>query len=162
MEFARLCEDERIRALVHRWDTVSHYDQRRISLEELCQACGIPAYEFLGAVASSAFRYCYDVSSLIAAVAHPKVVEASIKRALRAEGVEDRRMQLVHSGFLPTPRGAQISINAQARAYGAAPIGDEFNVPDFAKDAQQALDAVRAWEEEEKRCQHDGETVIRD
>jgi hypothetical protein len=151
MEFASLCEHERIQAVVNHWDTLSHYDRRRVSLESLCEACEIPPHESLGAVVSAAFKFCYDVSSLIAAVAHPKVVEASIERALRPDGVEDRRMQLLHSGFLPTPRGAQISINAQARAYAAAPTGEEFNVPDFAKDAQMALDAVRAQEEEEKQ-----------
>jgi len=90
--YARLCQDECVKALVYRWDTLSHYDQRRTSIEALCEAVGIEPARLLGEVVAAAYRYNQDVSNLVAAVMHPKVVEASINRALAPEGIEDRRL----------------------------------------------------------------------
>lgn len=72
----------------------------------------------LGKVVEAAFEFNFDVSNFIAAVMHLDVVQASINRALQPHGVEDRRFQFLHSGFIPLPRGSTIQINnsLQARA----------------------------------------------
>jgi hypothetical protein len=109
IDFARLCQDECVKALVYRWDTLSHYDQRRTSLEALCEAVGVEPAKLLGEVVTAAYGYNQDVSNLVAAVMHPKVVQASIDRALEPDGIEDRRFQFQHSGFLPSPRGPAVN-----------------------------------------------------
>lgn len=40
MEYAHLCKDEGIKGLVGHWDSLSDYDQRRASLEDLCEVWG--------------------------------------------------------------------------------------------------------------------------
>jgi hypothetical protein len=71
---------------------------------------------------------------IIAAVALPSVVECCAKAALTDEGSADRKMLFQHSGFVPTPAGAQTNIsimqNAQLNATAqpvitAAPRPDE-------------------------------------
>ena len=47
---------------------------------------------------------------------HPDVVQASINRALQPQGVEDRRIQLMHSGWLPVPKGSVVNVHGQAAA----------------------------------------------
>jgi len=121
MEYARLCATERIKALVSHWDSLSDYDQRRASLEDLCEVCGVEPHELVGAVASAAFRWSADVSTLIAAVAHPKVMEACVNRAVQANGFRDREMFFKATGLLPTPAASSIRIfnTAQATTTGA-------------------------------------------
>ena len=109
IECARLSDDPQVLSLVTRWDTLSHYDQRRMSIEELCEAVGLAPGKLLGKVVEAAFEFNSDVSNLIAAVMHPDVVQASINRALQPKGVEDRRIQFLHSGWLPTTRGSVVN-----------------------------------------------------
>jgi hypothetical protein len=116
MEYARLCEDESIKAVVHRWDTLSRYDQRRVSLEELCEAVGIRPGKLLGSVVEAAYDFNLDVGNLVAAVAHPRIVQTSIDRALTPDGVEDRRMHFQHTGYLPPPKGTVINNRVIAAA----------------------------------------------
>src|SRR5262252_3679908 len=63
IDCARLCQDENIKVLVYRWDTLSHYDQRRTSIEALCEAVGMEPSKLLGEVVAAAFRYSQDVSN---------------------------------------------------------------------------------------------------
>ncbi len=116
MEIARLCEDESIKALVWRWDSLSYYDQRRVPLEDLCEVCGVQPHKLVGEVASAGFRLGHDISTLIAAIAHPKVMKACVDRALQADGFRDREMLFKASGVLPTPAGPSINIVNSAAA----------------------------------------------
>src|SRR5213082_2573805 len=40
MDWLRLSSEECARVAVRRWDALSHYDQRRVSLNALCEAVG--------------------------------------------------------------------------------------------------------------------------
>jgi hypothetical protein len=131
IDFARLCQDECIKALVYRWDTLSHYDQRRTSLEALCEAMGIEPARLLGEVVAAAYQYNQDVSNLVAAVIHPKVVQASIDRALEPEGIDDRRFQFQHSGFLPSPRGPAVNVYNSLRPTVAVNAPENSGLPRF-------------------------------
>jgi hypothetical protein len=57
-------------------------------------------------------------AQMIAALAHPRVVEKTIERALTDEGIADRMALHKAMGFLPTPKGSQtiISIMQSAQA----------------------------------------------
>jgi hypothetical protein len=147
MEYARLCTEERIKALVHRWESLSPSDQRRVSLEELCVACEVDPPELVGAVAAAAFRFNSDVSTLIAAVAHPKVVEASIDRALQPDGIHDRKMLFQHSAFVPVPASSTINVNNLMLSKVA--MAEISGLPDFSDTIMETADVVRdAWKPE--------------
>lgn len=109
------------------WDSLTKYDRRRPSLEELCDAVGLCHGKLLGSVVEAAYACNMDVSNFVAAVAHPKIVKASIDRALQTNGVEDRRMQFQHSGFLPMPRGPAISVFTTISV--TKPHEDQFETP---------------------------------
>jgi len=49
------------------------------------------------------------ISILVAALNMPAIVAASVKQALTPDGTGDRNMLFQHAGFLPTPRGKQLT-----------------------------------------------------
>src|ERR1700750_440743 len=55
INLARLSTDESVTALVRLWDRLSKSDQRYIALDNLCEACGIAAGQFYGAVVAAAY-----------------------------------------------------------------------------------------------------------
>lgn len=145
MEYARLCEDEHIKVLVCHWDSLSNYDQRRASLEDLCEVCEVEPHELVGAVASAAFRWNADISTLVAAIAHPKVMEACVDRAVQANGFRDREMFFKASGILPTPAASRIRIwnNAAART-----TTTDSGLPTFEQDVLTFSEVIRRATEE--------------
>ena len=142
MEYARLCEGEPIKALVCHWDRMSGYDQRRTSLEDLCEVCGVEPHELVGAVAAAAFRWNADISTLIAAVAHPKVMEACVDRALQANGFRDREMFFKASGLLSTPAASSIRIFNTAAAR-LTTTGAETGLPAFEDSTNTFSEIIR-------------------
>jgi hypothetical protein len=147
MEYAHLCEDEPIKALVCHWDSLSGYDQRRTSLENLCEVCGVEPHELVGAVAAAAFRWNADISTLIAAVAHPKVMEACVDRAVQANGFRDREMFFKASGLLPTPAASSIRIFNTA-ATGTTTTGADSGLPSFEEHVLTFSEIIRNAVEE--------------
>ena len=102
---ARLLEDDpRFKRLTHAYDSLSLKDQDRVRLEDLCEAAEITVNDFLGAVVPALWRRNVDIGKAIAAISHPKVVEATISNAVNGGtfGSGDRRMLFEHIGFLPT------------------------------------------------------------
>jgi hypothetical protein len=118
-----------------------------MSLEELCEAVGLAPGRLLGKVAEAMYEFNADVSNLLAAVAHPDVVQASINRALQPKGVEDRKIQFLHSGFLPAPRGSVVNVHAQAAAFASvssSAVGDEGTaLPEFEEATVEGSKIVR-------------------
>jgi len=147
MEYARLCESERIKVLVGHWDSLSDYDQRRASLEDLCEVCGVEPHELVGAVASAGYRWNADVSTLIAAVAHPQVTQACVERALQADGFRDREMLFKASGILPTPAASSIHILNTAAAKTTT-TGADSGLPSFEEDVLTFSEIIRRALEE--------------
>lgn len=153
LEYARLSVDPKVKELIHRWDTLSHSQKARVTLDDLCIAVDVPPVDLLKEVAGIAFSMNVDISNLIAAIHQPRVVDRTIKAAMRADGVDDRRMLHQHSGFLPAPRGAQINVSTTVSAQAAAAAkntvqGEESGLPDFENDAAQTVSALRGDESE--------------
>jgi hypothetical protein len=86
------------------------------SLATLLQECGITATDFCMQVLGSCMRRGIDISNMYAGLAHDKVVQRNITQALTPKGVEDRKMFLTATGWLPVPRGSIIHVKAQATA----------------------------------------------
>ena len=80
-------------------------------MEDLCAAADLTPDEFLGAVIPVIYRRNQDISRIIAAMAQPKVLEATIQSAQTQWGSLDRQMLHQASGFLPTKAGQQINID---------------------------------------------------
>jgi hypothetical protein len=101
IEMARLSNDERVRGLVRRWNSTSPSDQKYISLDSLCEACGIEPAELFGAVVAGCYESGLDTSPLVlASFNYLRVVEAIIRCGLRAEGDDKRERLLRRVGLL--------------------------------------------------------------
>jgi hypothetical protein len=116
------------------WDGLVDSEQRSgRTADGVCEQIGLAPLELLKVVAEAAYRFSMYAARLATAVALPSVVERSIEVALTNKGVADRKMLLQHSGFLPTPSGAQTRIaimqnsqlNATAQPVITAPRPEE-------------------------------------
>lgn len=124
-------EDERFKVLVEHFIRLSRREQEATSLDCLCASANIAPGEFLGKVTQVAFEQNMDVSNMIAAVHQPDVVAYTIRQALRPKGHQDRRMLFQHSGFLPTPKGAEIHILNALSARASTKDDEKGGLPDF-------------------------------
>jgi hypothetical protein len=147
IEYARLAagNDKRFERFCFAYDRLSSSDQGVIRLEDLCAAAEITPSEFLGGIVTVAYKHNTDVSRLVAAINQPRVVEATIEAALQPFGTDDRKILHTHSGFLPTPRAAQINVNATANAAAIAQGGSANGggMPKFETDIIDVTEAVR-------------------
>lgn len=114
--YARLAapSDARIAQVVETYEGLAPAQQEATSIEELCQQFGIPPDKFLGALASAAYRYNVSLTSFIAAIHQPEVVERLADLAMLPENHDDRRLFLTGTGFAPSPKGPSIVIANQA------------------------------------------------
>jgi len=114
------------------WDALEVSEQlSAAAADAVCEQIGLASLDLLKAVADATIRFSMYTARLRAAVAMPSIVERSIEVALTDQGVADRKMQLQHSGFLPTPAGSQTNIaimqsnTAAQPAVAAAPKPEE-------------------------------------
>ena len=150
VEAARMIEgdDPRMKKIVHAWDSATERDRASVKLEDLCAAADITPDEFLGLVVPALFRRNLDIGRLIAAMAHPQVVEASIQAAKTQWGSLDRQMLHTQSGFLPTKAGQQINIDNRKQtlvAGGGSGVKDTSapGLPSFEQDAIEGAEVLR-------------------
>jgi hypothetical protein len=145
--------DPRIERFLSAWDSTQPHDRREfLTLECICEAAEIRFADLLSMVVKEAYQQNIDLARLLASVATPKVIERLAERAAsKSKGShEDRKTFLLGQGFLPSPRGTNIQIANIASSQAAAEQDAKFNIPDFAEDAQQAVEAVRVEEEKKK------------
>jgi len=113
------CElDPRLLPITQAWADIRKRDRREVSIDSLCEtaAPALSIAKIAGLVVESAMSWGLNVSNLIAALNHPRVVQTSIQRALTERGYHDRKMQLMHSGFLPAHQGSVLNVHAEAEA----------------------------------------------
>lgn len=137
------------------------YEQRSCSFDLVCLAAGVSPVVLLKTVVGVAFESHVDTGNLIAAAAHPQIVETAIKSAKRVNsdiGQRDRAALLTHHGFNPTPKGATININANANATAAAAAttSADASVPKFLS----AANVASAARETVQRQLSDGPLVL--
>ena len=106
LDYAREAKHEGVIKMIEVYDGLSPRDKSRAKITDLCGAGGLSFAELLGEVAAISFTQSADLSTLIAAVNHPKVVQATVKHAMKFEGDKDREMLHKHANFIPTPKGS--------------------------------------------------------
>jgi hypothetical protein len=118
-------------------------ERQYVSVDLICAASGVSRTNLLKTIVGIAFEHSCEVANLVAATAHPAIVEATVESAKRLDseiGQRDRHALLTHAGFLPTPRGAVINVNANASAsaQAAAAASADGSVPSFLDDINDA------------------------
>lgn len=104
-------ESPEARAFLKVWRELPVGDKDRIPLEAVCIAAKVSPLAILGAVLMSAKNLKAQESALKAIIAHPDVIDATVRSAKTAVGFSDRKMLHEAVGFLPTKQGSQIAIN---------------------------------------------------
>jgi hypothetical protein len=96
-------------------------DQRDlVPIEGYCASLSIQTNDILETIVRTIATVSRQRSIAIASSAHPLVVEKTVEMALTDEGIEDRTLLHKAVGFLPTPKGTQISVNTSANANAAS------------------------------------------
>jgi hypothetical protein len=92
-------------------------DQRNlVPIEAYCLAVEANPLDILEIIVHSIASVSRLSSAAIAHANHPAVVEKTVEMALEDDGIEDRNTLHKAVGFLPTPKGSQITVNASANS----------------------------------------------
>ena len=89
--------------------------RRTLPLEAFCVAAKITSEQFLFAISQSAREMKQFEGSIKAADVHPAIVAKSSELALEGD-IDHVTLNMKHMGFLPLPKGSQVSVNVNANA----------------------------------------------
>jgi len=104
------------RWLVDLYYSLPHDQRDLVPIEGYCLSLKLSTNDVLDTIVQTIGRVSRQRSVAIASAAHPLVVEKTVEMALTDEGIEDRTLLHKAVGFLPTPRGSQVIVNASATA----------------------------------------------
>jgi hypothetical protein len=100
------------RRFLDTWREIPKKDLEQIPIEAVCLKAGVSPLEILGAIILAAKNLKAQESALMAILAHPEVLEATIQSAKDVKfGMADRKTLHEAIGFLPTKQGSNIAIN---------------------------------------------------
>jgi hypothetical protein len=102
--YLKASEEEEAKKFLRTWSEFSPTMHRKLPFEAFCVAASVRTKRILEILVSSCYDDATTAVKLITAVNHPKVVQATVKNAMKAEGAADRKMLHLHKGFLPVPR----------------------------------------------------------
>lgn len=100
-----------IQTFLDTYDAVPEGDREYLSLEAIALKAGVKTPELLGATLLSCKTLRAQESALIAMNSHRKVLKKTIEYAMEPGGHKDRQMLHEAIGFLPSPRGVNMSVN---------------------------------------------------
>ena len=94
-----LSDDEEAEKIVAVWNGLTSSEQHDLTLEILIERAEMRARDFIGLISRVAWDFNIDVGNALAGFAYPKIMKASIDRAMKPHGTEDRRIHLEKAGF---------------------------------------------------------------
>lgn len=102
IELARHSTDEKVQAVIRRWDSLSRSDRRYISLDDLCEACEVAPEQLLGEVVTVTYVADWQAGVLlVSAVFDYLCIVGVAARAARQEGGSRKRERiLVQAGII--------------------------------------------------------------
>jgi hypothetical protein len=112
------------RRIVEAYYSLPKNQRELVPIEAYCLAVGVNSTDILETIVRAIASVSRQASAAIASANHPAVVEKTVEMALTDEGIEDRTTLHKAVGFLPTPKGSQITVNASANsaAQASAPV----------------------------------------
>jgi hypothetical protein len=126
--YLRASDSEDARKVLNSYYSLPKYLRTELPIEAFCLAAGVPALRILEVVTAVCVRIGATASQVIAAVSHPRVVEATVEMALTPDGHDDRSDLHKATGFLPTPRGNKTQINISQNASATSDANAQFAV----------------------------------
>lgn len=120
---------------------LSKKEQLTHTPETLCDLSGVKPADLFGSVCGQVWASSQREASMLIAINHPRVIEKTAKFALQAKGVKDREMFHKGTGFLPTPKGAQISINNSPQMLQASGGNNPLALPSMEEEMMEIEEA---------------------
>ena len=100
LDYLQFSEDPDARKVLEVYRSVPESYRRLLRPEDFCHAAGVSPWRVLECITVAAVRQAAQGAAILAAVLHPRVVEKTIERALRDEGIHDRVVIHKATGFL--------------------------------------------------------------
>jgi hypothetical protein len=100
LEYLRYSEDPEARKVSDAYLSVPETYRRLLPPEAFCHAAGVSPWRALEIITGVAVRQGAWASAVLAAIAHPRLVERTIERALQDGGVREVMMLHKAVGFL--------------------------------------------------------------
>lgn len=124
IKYLQASDDPDAQKISQSYHSIPKFMRPHLPIEAYCIAAAVSPMRVLEILTAIVVRMGAQASTIIAAVNHPRVVQKTVEMALTDNGVEDRNTLHKATGFLPTPKGAQTTIqvvqNAQANASARA------------------------------------------
>jgi hypothetical protein len=100
LELLQTSDDPDARKVLQAYLSVEESYRRLLPFEAFCQAGGASPGHVLGQIAAAAVRQRAEVSAIVGAVWHPRVVAKTVERALQDNGTRERQMLHRACGFV--------------------------------------------------------------
>lgn len=116
------------------------YARAIASFDDICAGSGVRPDHLCMTIVSTAMRFGADVGNLVAAMTHPKIIDAMVRSAERIDGEfaeiaqRDRVHFLQGRGFLPAPKSTVVGVHVSASAQAAAAAQQQPAIPRFGDD----------------------------
>ena len=122
LQSLRLSPDPSARAFFSHYDRVSKTDRESLPIEAFCVAASVCPSRLAEVAVAAVAKNKVLHGAVIAALAHPAIMETNVRMAKTEEGLEDRSLHLKMVGAMPLPRTSQtvVNVNASASAASAA------------------------------------------
>lgn len=101
LEYLGCSEDPEAHRVLEVYRSVPASYRRLLRPEDFCHAAGVSPWRVLEIITVVAVRQTTQASAIVAAAAHPRVVEKTVERALRDDGTRERMALHRAVGFLP-------------------------------------------------------------
>lgn len=111
---ALLCDDSpEALAFNAKYSSISRSDREYLAIDEIALLAGLSSRVLIQTITGALFQQTAETSKAIALSAQPDIVKKTVEMAKTDRGEKDREMYHRAMGFLPTPKGAQTTINLQ-------------------------------------------------
>lgn len=131
LEYVRLAAkngDEDMNKVVDVFNALPKKEQRSIMPEKLCDLAGVQPHELISSVCGEIWRTKSNESSMVAAIAHPQVMDKIAEYAQTPFGYDHAELFMRATGSLPDKKGISVVVNnsqqnANMPASGQGPSG---------------------------------------
>lgn len=110
-EFLSFSEEGEVRTIFQLRARLTKSQKRDVPLEAYAIAAGMSPKRLFGFISQELMDQSMKMSAMIARLAHPELVQDSIKFASKPAGIKDREMIHKAVGFLPTPKNHFTVVN---------------------------------------------------
>ncbi len=157
-------DSEDAQAVIQKYDSVSDSDRKRLRFDDFVVASGLSPRRLFEVLTGALMQQSADISKMMVSVSQPKVIEATIFAATDRKPIYNpvtgelmtytngdvKAQELFHkaTGFLPTPKGSNTTINLQqlnqtAQLPAGADDGDDEELPSMDEYLLELQDVVR-------------------